>query len=283
MTRKQTIDTDAIREQLFKVYVDGNGEGFEEIFDFERSSLYDFLIRMSAQIETAADQIEEVFYAVESEKSSFPSYQAIRLALFRTLRQSAGGSWASQVSGSAIPAATSVSHEHMRISSVKDHVNKQEMIKVEQILMLIPPPQREALLLNLREGFSFSEISQITSMEQNKVMASFYEGMKFLKTMCTELSNSPVDLMKTLPRYEAPPKASLQTQALSELIEDLREARRGPANERSRVLPVALLLGVSVALVYYLYPSLFLHAWTTGVSYFASACRHVSTFFHSFF
>lgn len=244
---KEQLDPEKRREKIFKSFIDSNGEEWEEIFSLEKTSLYDYVLRMTGNILGTSESLEEVFVALKRTNSRYATYQELRVALFATVRSFNAHVWNAESSKTIKP---SVSLEPIEINSIKAHQAKQEMLRVERSLSELVPWERETVILNMRECFSFAEISIIMSMDQKVVMSNFYSALRNIKRDCAELGEKVTVIITTLPKYHSPARTAFNTLNLSAFIEDLKAARSKPLKTGIFLL-FLLLFGVLAAAVYH--------------------------------
>ena len=239
-----------LREKIFRSFKDSNGEEWENIFNLEKSNLFDYLIRLTGKVLGASESLEEVFHSLKCSNATYESYQELRAVLFATVRSFNAQFWNTDSIKLMPP---SVSLEPMKISSVKAHISKQEMLTVERSFSSLPPWERETLLLNLREEFSFAEIASIMSMDQKVVTSNFYSGLKRVKRDCRDITNQVPDLIKSLPRYTSPSRKTHYTMDLGDFMADLKESR-GKSRKANLFLAFFIIwLTAALVLVYHFF------------------------------
>jgi len=246
---KEPVDYEKLREKIFRSFVDSNGEEWEEIFSLEKKSLYDYVLRMTGNILGTSESLEEVFLALKRTNARYSTYQDLRVVLFSTVRSFNAHVWNADTSKSIKP---SVSLEPIEISSIKAHQSKQEMLRVERSLSGLAPWERETVILNMREGFSFAEIATITSMDQKVVMSNFYSALRNIKRDCAELGEKVPTILIALPKYHSPARTTFNTLNLSAFIEDLKAARSKPLKIGAFFVALVFAM-ISVAIFYHFF------------------------------
>ncbi|MFV1957047.1 MAG: RNA polymerase sigma factor [bacterium] len=152
---------------------------FEDLVRAHQKKLYNFIYRLCENHDDAAEITQRAFVKAYFSLRNFRGDSLFRTWLFRI--------------------ALNTFRNHMRDEGRRKHqtldgwdppagektfsmmVQKEERKKLAEAVETLPPRQREAVVLRVHEGHSFSEVAGIMGCSVGAAKASYHQGVKKLK------------------------------------------------------------------------------------------------------
>jgi RNA polymerase sigma-70 factor (ECF subfamily) len=157
---------------------------FQDAFRQHKDVLYRFAFRMTGSGPTAEDVVQECFLALWSKPENYDSQRgALRAFLLGVARNLVFKGWRDK-------------HEHDSLDDDAlicppfDLAGKERSDAVAQAVQLLPPLQRETLILAEYEEMSLAEISITTGAELPAVKSRLNRARANLRRMLSPLLNS---------------------------------------------------------------------------------------------
>jgi len=172
--------------ELIELAKSGSRDALEMLFRQYQNKLYGFLLRMLQSPELAQDATQNTLVNAMRGLKNYTEQGQFKSWLFtiahreglRVLRSSSKHSdkaveYLDQAFGSS---------EHPGAA----YDRKQEVKLLEAAIQRLPAPEREVVLLRLREDLPFKEISKITGVRLNTVLGRMHNATKRLKKLLTQ-------------------------------------------------------------------------------------------------
>ncbi len=209
------------------------------LLEEESHNLYDYLMRMTGQMERSAETCEEVVRVITKwvEQEPAVSYKLIRKKFYMTARSFNADIWQGDV-------------ENLENKAYSDDQNananalRLQFLALEKLMNQMDGFEREIILLKVKYGFDSQEIKDLTKLTEDvdPVLS------KSLASIQLQESGADIrDQIAAIPLHPKPESVTHHTQALSQLMRDLKSRRSPQAN-------LALIFGgLGVALVLLLF------------------------------
>lgn len=249
-------------DEIIKRFSDGDMDALIHILEGERSALYDYLVRMTGEMERSYDSMEEVLRAIYHHADRYNDYSRIRVDIYKTARSFNRDIWNADTSQLEIllpEASVYVKEEVTNIpgecgKTIEPKVAHREIIEdeVHRVVRQHPPKQREILLLYHRYGFSLREMGDIFGCLHADMVTELLAAEQAFKNSWKS-SGELSKLIKNMV-YHPLPKEDHTTVALSELIKGVERKKWNISGVvRQMVFAVLIFLTVIFA-VFYLLP-----------------------------
>ncbi|MFQ5690838.1 MAG: RNA polymerase sigma factor [Gemmatimonadota bacterium] len=167
-------------DELMARYARGDIGAFEQLYDRYESPLYEFCVRQLADRDDAADAFQEVVRRVVDARHEYEPrgtfagwlFTIARRVCIDRLREAARTSPLETVRDPGGPRhVTGASHEHRLL--FRD--------ELQRLLALLPPEQREVLLLSKYSGFTYGEIARMVGGTEAGARQKAYRALKTLR------------------------------------------------------------------------------------------------------
>lgn len=191
------------------------------LFDLTRHDVFDFLFRLTGQRSRALETLNEAVAAIEIDVDSFTSYKALRAAMFTTARSFAADVWGADT-GRLQNAAFDEEHARRTGSRRSD---REECLRVDGLIRMLPGPQREALLLVRSYGMTPDEAAPIVGVDVATINARVAGALEWMSAGDSSRVAALADVVTRVPRHPMPVVSGHHTQNLSVLVQDIRAAR----------------------------------------------------------
>jgi len=145
----------------------GETEAFEEIVRQWEPRLYNFALKHLGNVDDAKDITQEVFFLVYRKINQIRKPESFSSWVFSIAMNEIRKMWKKRA------------RERVEIK-LPSHTSEKEGYAVIA-LQMIPPEQREAILLKEIEGFSIKEIAGILKIPEGTVKSRIFYGLKALK------------------------------------------------------------------------------------------------------
>ena len=157
--------------QLIERFKAGSPEAFDALFTRYQLSLHSFLVRMVQDKDAASDILQETFMCFIKNLGSYREENKFRAWIFTTANNLAvnhmqrKGIWKNMVSLDDVgPAGNSSLAERLasREAGPDNFAQTHELgDKIKEAMAVLPPEQRQVMLLREFSGLSFKEIAQV--------------------------------------------------------------------------------------------------------------------------
>lgn len=247
----------ADNKKLFRKFRNGEASALVEILESERQSLYDYMMRMTGQVQKSSETIEEVYLSLnEGVLTELQTYEDLRLLLYTTTRKFSADIWnanTSMLENSGILAEVEsdpLGEEGLR------HLKFQQ--DLDRGIRGLKPLEREVVYLRLVVGMAFSEISDVVGNSQDAVENAYALAVKALSESIGKNQDEIEDGLHRICKHPMPPRSSPATVNLSMVMEGIKTKPSGVWS----VKRIAFMV-IFAALVasWFLFPSLAQDAW----------------------
>lgn len=199
--------------------------------DVERSLLYDYLVRMTGDLERSRTETFEVMQALQKTLRKGASQEELRRLLFRTARNFCADCW--------------FRSPIKLLDQVYLGTNRQEDLqRIEIEIDQLGGIEREMLLLRYRYDFKSQDIAIIIGKPVRQVQAAINQGVLTLRRWQADIDMNQLKQFPLFPLEEF----DTATQALDEIMEKIPRPWRRRAH---KVMLWLLSLLLILAVIYY--------------------------------
>lgn len=183
-----------IETELIKRAMAGDASAFNEVYLLSRDSVYSFAYRMLSESSFAEDITQETFiFLIEhpekylQERGSLPAflYGVARNRIMHHLRKQ----------GKLLETSVELIDDYSepKVETARDPLKvlleEEFMAKVEESLAVLPPLQREAIILRELQELSYEEIARISEENINTVKVRVYRARRTLADLLAPYVN----------------------------------------------------------------------------------------------
>jgi RNA polymerase sigma factor (sigma-70 family) len=244
-------------KKLFRKFRSGEPTALVEILESERQSLYDYMMRMTGQVQKSAETIEEVYLSLnEGVLTELETYEDLRLLLYTTTRKFSVDVW---------NANTSMLENSGILEQVESDPLGEEglhQLKFQQDLdrgiRSLKPFERETVYLRLVVGMAFSEISDVVGNSQEAVESGYTTAVKALSESMGKNQDEVEDGLHRICKHPMPPRSSPATVNLSMVMEGIKTKPSGVWSVKRTMFFVIL---VALVASWFFFPNLKHDAW----------------------
>jgi len=170
---------------------DGDVEAFRELVERWDRRVFAFLVKGCGNADDALDLRQEVFLRVYRYGGTYDADYAFSTWLFR-IATNVLRTW--QAKQRRCPATASIETARASAERIPDGrigprittERTETLTRVWQRIELLPPEDRELLLLRLQQEFSYREIGQLRGQPESTVKSQFYAVLARLRTALAE-------------------------------------------------------------------------------------------------
>lgn len=161
---------------LFESYLKGSNTAIQEIIDLEKPHIYDFIARMTGNIDASFSHTNEVIKIASMKPKRWQSLNDLRSFLYTTAKKVSEKDWSTETKPI----------DHPMIDQILQNPNSKELMKkkaesykdISTNLSDLSCEEREILLLHLRFLFTFSDISTITRQHRDAIEKKYAQTVK---------------------------------------------------------------------------------------------------------
>jgi len=162
-----------------------NDADFLDAFHRHKDIVYRFAYRMTGSSSTAEDVVQDCFVAFWQKPQAYdPGRGALRAFLLGVARNLVLKRWRSERPHEALNEAM---EDESGLGAPFDIEGKERAEAVKRAILLLPPLQREALILAEYEEMSLEEIAQATAAEIAAVKSRLHRARQNLRRMLEPL------------------------------------------------------------------------------------------------
>lgn len=243
----------AENKKLFRALRKGDSGALIELLENERPGLYDYLMRMTGQVQKSCDTIEEVFLSLnDSLLSEMQSFEDLRLLLYTTARKFNADIWNANT--------TMLENAAIGESQQGKPLDEEALlsIKFEQDLdrglRELKPFDREVAYLRLVVGLALSDIADTLGNPVHAVEAAYDAAISSLEKATGRTREDVEDGLHRITGHPVPPRSSHATVNLSMVMEGIKTR---PSGVRSAKKYIVLAVIVIVAGLWFFAPEMF--------------------------
>jgi RNA polymerase sigma-70 factor, ECF subfamily len=168
---------------LVKDAMAGGLEAFNVLVRRWERRVYSYLIYVTNQPEDAFDLCQDVFMSAYANIGRLRNPGAFRPWLFKIAHNAAYSHLRKEKDREAVPleSTTSGVTAGVRLEAGGLWGRAESKLLVEEALGLLPPEQREALVLKFYQGLKFDEISEIQNCPVGTVKTRFYASFEHIR------------------------------------------------------------------------------------------------------
>jgi RNA polymerase sigma-70 factor (ECF subfamily) len=150
------------------------------LFARYKSPLFSFLYRLTNDYDTSQDLTQNVFYRVLKYRASYQPGQPFRPWVYQMARRVYADHW--QQTKHPTDDLDEVEHTaaHHRASLAGMHATNSEQA-LQEALSLLPPAQREILLLHRFQGFDYAEIGAMLGCSEGAARVKAHRALEALR------------------------------------------------------------------------------------------------------
>lgn len=238
----------AENKKLFRSFKKGDSGAFLELLENERPSLYDYLMRMTGQVQKSCDTIEEVYLSLnEGVLSEMQSFEDLRVLLYSTARKFNADIWNADTTRLE-NAAIGDSMQGKAVSAdALEHIKTQQ--DLDRALRGLKPFDREVAYLRLAVGIAFSDIADILGNPVHAVEGAYDAAMAALERETQQSRDDIEERLHGLTRHPMPPRTSHATVNLSMVMEGIKARPSGVRSLPRILLLIAIAAAVGIWIV----------------------------------
>jgi len=170
-------------EELLRAAAKGDAQAWATLFERHRAALYNFLLRLLGDAETAEDLVQETFLKALRKQRSFRGASRFATWLF-AIGLNAARSWGRrQAVAQRVPPARTGRHEP---APPEVAAQRERAEKIRQAIQLLPEEQREVLILSRYHDFSHQEIAEVLGCSSAAVRGRLFRAMETLRQQLRE-------------------------------------------------------------------------------------------------
>jgi DNA-directed RNA polymerase specialized sigma24 family protein len=222
------------REQQFDAferYQDGDDDALITMLEIERPYLFDYLLRMTGQVEVCREAIDDSFrYLRESNEISEEPLQTALAKIYIKARNSCADVWnadTSELENIGIEAEMNVDLE-TQLSSTQPSLNDKiaDLRKLDASIQKMSGAIREPLILHAVVGFTGEQVAQMFGVQAEMVEARVSETLTSLSEEFEMQADYILRAIGDIPLHVVPGQTKAATIALSQMIEQVDEASK---------------------------------------------------------
>lgn len=200
---------------LFQEFKSGNTEAFGALANLEGGRIYDYVMRMTGNIECSRESVSDTIIQLENDCHAFETLEETLVALYKNARRLAQQFWN----------AETLKLENSSYD-VEKSVEKDLPIlkKLELVLRSLEGQKREIILLRERYGFALDEVAEIISQAPSDVEILFAQGLNQVESHFLPRTDVVPEMFCRLLNYQPPDVDHVTTQNLSHLMSDFRKS-----------------------------------------------------------
>ncbi len=214
---------DQSMQRRFKRYLEGKEDALVELFDAERTRVYDYVVRMTGDDTAAAETIDEIWESLKENSPEFfslPEWRQYVLSIARTINQSRWNANTKQLENATIR------DELVRGKGDSDTLRL--MADVDKALQSLPGPEREVILLRYQNHLLMEDVKAVMDVAEDQIQRWENSGKKMLSLVLGDSVDLPREI-GFLPRHTNTSSGEHSTQALSQMIANVKRSKPGIA------------------------------------------------------
>jgi len=180
--RKNTIPEPSTDGELLKQFQQGDEQAFAELYQRRGRDIYRFILRfVRGDTAVAADVFQDTFITIYQQAEMVRDTEAARAWMYTIARFNCLA--ALKRNNRQIP--LSAEHENIAdtVTPLPDAETNQILLKaqLEHFVYMLPPNQREAVMLHDFEGLSYAEVAEVTGTNVGIVRQRLWRAKKALR------------------------------------------------------------------------------------------------------
>lgn len=258
------MSNEADKSKLFRKILAGEVGALIDFVDGERLSLYDYLLRMTGQVNRSIDCIDDAIQGLHEDAiATLQSASQLRILLYITARRLVSDIWNADTHS-----LNNASLDLLSTNNSNDETATRQTLSfraLDKAFRNLSGGEREAVTLRHRCGFDFAEISEIMECPADVSEQLYLSGMQRIDAECSGIVIGPEASIERMPGHPLPERTSQATINLSMVMEGIKTKPVGLRSPKRIAVLVACGL---LLLVYIVYPDVFtrLFAMVTSAS-----------------
>jgi RNA polymerase sigma factor (sigma-70 family) len=239
-------------KRLFRKFRGGEPSALVEILESERQSLYDYMMRMTGQVQKSSETIEEVYVSLnEGVLNELETYEDLRLLLYTTTRRFSADIWNANTSMlENIGILEQLESDPLGEEGLRQLKFQQDL---DRGIRSLKPFEREVVYLRLVVGMAFSEISDVVGNLQESVESRYATAVRGLTESMGKNQDEVEDGLHRICKHPMPPRSSPATVNLSMVMEGIKTKPSGVWSVKRIVFLFVL---AALVTTWFLFPSL---------------------------
>lgn len=159
---------------------DGHLSELTELFDRYQVPLYNFFLRLTLDKATSEDLTQNLFYRVIRYRQSYQAAQGtFRTWLYRMARNIYADFYRQRQKEPGLLGDT----ENEELADQSAGYNEADYRRLDEALALLPPDQREILVLSRYQGLKYEEISKIKDLSVGAIKVQVFRAIRQLRSL----------------------------------------------------------------------------------------------------
>ena len=173
-------DENSLEREIVDRAREGDDDAFEDLVRMYQGKLYGYLWRLSGNVEEAMELTQSSFVKAYVSLKRFRGDSSFKTYLYRI----ATNSWRNSIRDRS--RRRTIDIDQVAVSSGEDlHDDlqrQQDRDRLWRAVEGLPPRQKEALVLRVREGYPFDQVARIMGCSTGAAKASYHHAVQKLKT-----------------------------------------------------------------------------------------------------
>ncbi len=179
-SRDDMTDHTTLERELVDRARKGDNKAFEDLVRIHQEPLYRYLCRLSGNGEDAMELTQSSFVKAYLSIGRFRGESSFKTYLFRI----ASNTWRNAIRDRG--RRQNIDIDELPIASGDDPrdevIRNQEQERFWSLVEELPPRQKEALTLRVREGYPFEEVAKVMGCTTGSAKASYHHAVEKLKS-----------------------------------------------------------------------------------------------------
>ena len=172
--------TSHTEKELLRLAADGDEASFIKIFDLYKNKLYSFLLTITKSEEQSLDFVQDVFMKLWINRANLSSIDNFSGYIFRSAQNKAINSFKRSMTENCILKKNPVAH--MINDSIEANLEyKLLQIKLNEVVIKLPPQQRLVYTLSREQGLKQEEIAKQLNLSVSTVKNHMVLALKTIK------------------------------------------------------------------------------------------------------
>lgn len=161
---------------------DGHLSELTELFDRYHVPLYNFFLRQTLDRATSEDLAQNLFYRVIRYRQTYqPAQGTFRTWLYRMARNIYADHYKQRQKEPGLLPDTGAEEEGPADQSAG--YSEDDFQRLDEALALLPPDQREILVLSRYQGLKYEEISKIKDLSVGAIKVQVFRAIRQLRSL----------------------------------------------------------------------------------------------------
>ena len=164
----------------------GDSQATEELVVRHQGSVYRFLLGLLGDEELAADATQETFVRALGNLSGFRGDSSFRTWLLAIARNEARGTLRRRVRRREFALDEAPPLEDEKAGPEVMALRTDEVRRIREALLSLPPKQRMSVSLRLFDGLSFREVGRAIDSSEGSARVNYHHGIRRLRELLDE-------------------------------------------------------------------------------------------------